>query len=77
MSDEYTDETGRYEYIRVHLCHACKEGFKRGDRVVSVSDGHVDKNQDYDVMNRCFWHRDCWEDNQPLQTDTQQSGEEQ
>lgn len=52
--------SSRYQHVRIHLCESCGDGFQAGDEVVSLSDGYVDENEDYDVSNRRFWHRDCF-----------------
>lgn len=51
---------GRYPHVDIHLCKSCGDAFEPGDEVVSLSDGHVDENERYDVSNRRFWHRDCF-----------------
>jgi hypothetical protein len=58
----------RYRYLRVHLCQSCGEGFEAGDKLVSLSDGFSDKNEDYAVENRRFWHRDCWRNSRYMDT---------
>ena len=76
MSDDtYSSGTVRYPYVRVHLCESCGNGFKAGDELVSLSDGYADENEDYEIENRCFWHRECWRNSRYMRADSDRRGD--
>lgn len=60
MSEHSTDGTERYQHVKNHLCESCDDEFDFGDEIVSLSDGWVDEDEAYGVINHRFWHRDCF-----------------
>lgn len=57
-----TESGDSYSVVRttIHLCEECGEPFEPGQEVVSITDGHVNRDEEYDTSNRWFWHYGCF-----------------
>lgn len=72
-----TSDRDRSVRPEIHLCKGCRVPVddKPGRKLVVLSDGYNDEDGVFRAENHRVWHRDCFEEERPLHTGSDHSGD--